>query len=71
MRGPTVALHLAGHPIRRIVPAASRAANVGVSFLALSYAGSLAISVVHDPEQLQDPAPMVADLAAALDSLLR
>lgn len=71
MRGPTEVLHLAGHPLRRIVPAGSRAANVGVSFLALSYAGTLTVSIVHDPAQLPDAAPMLADLATALDDLVR
>ncbi|MCU0299425.1 MAG: WS/DGAT domain-containing protein [Candidatus Nanopelagicales bacterium] len=66
MRGPTTTLRLAGHPIRRIVPAASRAANIGVNFIALSYAGTMTISVVHDPAQLPDPEPLLADLAAAL-----
>jgi diacylglycerol O-acyltransferase / wax synthase len=69
MRGPAE-LHLAGHPIRRIVPAGSRAANVGVSFLALSYADTLTISIVHDPAQLPDPTPMLADLATTLQDLL-
>lgn len=70
MRGPAQDLHLAGHPIQRIVPAASRAANVGVSFLALSYADTLTISIVHDPTQLPDPAPMLATLATTLEHLL-
>lgn len=70
MRGPAQSLQLAGHPIRRIVPAASRAANVGVSFLALSYGGTLTISIVHDPAQLSDPEPLRADLATTLDDLL-
>ncbi len=69
MRGSTARLHLAGHPIRRIVPAASRAANVGVSFIALSYAGTLTISIVHDPAQLPDPTLLLADLAATLEEL--
>lgn len=70
MRGPAAHLHLAGHPIRRIVPAASRAANVGVTFLALSYADNLTISIVHDPAQLPNTAPMLAELATTLEDLL-
>lgn len=69
MRGPAVQLRLAGHPIRRIVPAASRAANVGVSFIALSYAGTMTISIVHDPAQLPAPSALRADLADALGEL--
>lgn len=70
MRGPAEPLHLAGHPIARVVPAASRAANIGVSFIALSYAGMMTISVVADPDQLSETRPMVADLAGALGELL-
>jgi hypothetical protein len=69
MRGPAAELRLAGHPIRRIVPAASRAANVGVSFIALSYAGTMTISIVHDPAQLPAPSALLADLADALEEL--
>ncbi len=69
MRGPVTQLRLGGHRIRRLVPAASRAANVGISFIDLSYDGTLTISIVHDPAQLGDPAPLLADLEDVLVGL--
>lgn len=62
MPGPGQTMHLAGAPIRRIAPVTIATGNVSVAFAALSYAGSLAISVIVDP----DLVPELDDVAQAL-----
>lgn len=67
--GPTVRLRLAGATVERIVPITGTAGNVAVAFGALSYAGTLSITVVVDPEVV--PSRAVADaLEAELDTVL-
>jgi WS/DGAT/MGAT family acyltransferase len=60
MRGPGRPMHLAGAVIHRITPVTITAGNVSVAFAALSYAGTLAITVIVDP-----------DLTPELDALTR
>lgn len=62
MRGPGKPMHLAGAAIRRIAPVTIATGNVSVAFAALSYAGTLTISVIVDP----DLAPELDDIAQAL-----
>ena len=62
MRGPGQPMHLAGAAIRRIAPVTIATGNVSVAFAALSYAGTLTISVIADP----DLAPELDDVAQAL-----
>lgn len=49
LRGPTEALRLAGRRIGELVPMVATPGNTGVTFAALSYAGSLTVSVIADP----------------------
>jgi hypothetical protein len=49
VRGPASALHLGGHRIGALVPMVATPGNVGVTFAAVSYAGTLAVSVITDP----------------------
>jgi hypothetical protein len=56
-----------GAEVRRIVPVGVIAGNVAVAFAALSYAGTLGITVVTDPAVV----PEGALVASALDQALR
>ncbi|WP_448631683.1 WS/DGAT domain-containing protein [Cellulomonas soli] len=67
MIGPTSALAFAGAPVERLVPLVVGAGNVPTAFAALSYAGTLAVSVDVDP----DAVPEVEALRAALVDELR
>lgn len=62
VRGPDQPLHLAGAALHRIAPVTIAAGNVSVAFAALSYAGTLTISVIVDP----DLVPELDDIAGAL-----
>jgi WS/DGAT/MGAT family acyltransferase len=69
VRGPSVPLTLAGHRIREIVPVATTPGNVGVCFDVLSYAGTLGVTIVADPEIVPEQEALtglVADEIAAL-----
>ncbi len=66
LRGPTGTLHLAGAPIRRIVPLTITAGNVGVAFAAFSYNGTLGVTLIADPGVVPD----TETLASALDTEL-
>ncbi|MGO4599689.1 wax ester/triacylglycerol synthase domain-containing protein [Terrabacter sp. 2RAF25] len=70
VHGPDAALRFCGCAVTRLVPIAVTPGNVAVSFVALSYAGTLAISVVTDPEVVADSGPLVAHLREELDVLL-
>ena len=49
LRGPSVAMSLGGHPIRAVIPMVVNPGNVGISFVVLSYAGVLGVTLVADP----------------------
>jgi diacylglycerol O-acyltransferase / wax synthase len=67
--GPGVTLVLTGATVERIVPVTGTAGNVAVAFGALSYSGSLSITVVVDPDVV--PARHVAAaLEVAFDTVL-
>jgi diacylglycerol O-acyltransferase len=50
MRGPTTPLTIGGARVVRIVPVTITAGNVTVAFAVLSYAGTLGITVIIDPD---------------------
>jgi hypothetical protein len=54
LRGPEDALTLLGYPITDVVPLSVATGNVTVSFTALSYAGSLVITISADPDTCPD-----------------
>ena len=62
LRGPGDPLTFGGAEVRAIIPIPATTGNVTVTFAALSYAGTLRITVLSDPERVPD-APL---LAAAL-----
>ena len=65
--GPDRPLAFDGMPLSAIVPVSvGESGNVTVSFLALSYAGTLTVTVIAD----RDAVPELADLAAALQAEL-
>jgi WS/DGAT/MGAT family acyltransferase len=69
VRGPDRPLALAGIPIESIIPiSVGEAGNITVGFVVLSYAGTLTITVVADPDQFPE---LAAALQAELDALVR
>lgn len=70
MRGPAEPLSLAGHRITSIVPFTMTPGNVGVCFTVLSYAGSLVVAVVADPEIVPEQDELTRLLAGELARLM-
>jgi diacylglycerol O-acyltransferase len=69
--GPDRPLAFGGAPIDSIVPVGvGDAGNVTVSFLALSYAGTLTVTVIADPEALPESTAVAARLQAELDAVV-
>ena len=66
LRGPAQPLTLAGAPLRAIIPIANTAGNVPVTFAALSYAGTLWLTVLSDPAHVPDVATLTAALRQEL-----
>jgi diacylglycerol O-acyltransferase / wax synthase len=54
MRGPAEPLSFGGHRVSAVVPAAVNPGNIGVAFDALSYAGILSVTLVTDPDIVED-----------------
>jgi diacylglycerol O-acyltransferase len=69
VRGPARPLTFCGAPITEVLPLTAAGGNVTVSFAALSYAGTLAISVIADPDAMPDLIDTTAALQAELDML--
>ena len=69
LRGPAQPLTLAGAPLRAIIPIANTAGNVPVTFAALSYAGTLWLTVLSDPVQAPDVATLTTALQEELPSI--
>jgi WS/DGAT/MGAT family acyltransferase len=68
--GPDRRLAFDGLPISEIVPVGvGDSGNVVVSFLALSYAGTLTVTVIADPDALPQLSDVTAVLQAELDEL--
>ena len=75
LRGPDQRLTLGGAPITRMLPlAVGGGGNVAVTFAALSYAGTLEVTVTVDPDLIPDLipdlAPLTSQLQAQLDALV-
>ncbi|WP_120339719.1 wax ester/triacylglycerol synthase domain-containing protein [Cryobacterium soli] len=54
VRGPAEPLTLVGCPITALLPLSAATGNVTVAFAALSYAGTLVITIVADPDACPD-----------------
>ncbi|NUR80232.1 MAG: DUF1298 domain-containing protein [Dermatophilaceae bacterium] len=70
VRGPTAPFTFCGREVTRLLPVAVTPGNVALTFDVLSYAGTLTISVVTDPDVVPDPGPVTAHLREELDLLL-
>ncbi|GAA2479656.1 wax ester/triacylglycerol synthase domain-containing protein [Terrabacter carboxydivorans] len=69
VRGPTQPWRFCGHTVSRVVPVAVTPGNVGVTFDVLSYAGTLGITVVSDPDVVADPGSLASHLEGELAAL--
>ena len=67
VRGPESRLSFLDCPITSIIPLSAASGNVTVSFAVLSYAGSLTITLIADP----DTCPDLSDLRDALEEEVR
>jgi WS/DGAT/MGAT family acyltransferase len=70
LRGPEERLNIGGHPVLAVIPMAVNPGNVGVSFDVLSYAGTLGITVVADPDVVPDLDLLTRFLSETLGRLL-
>ena len=68
LRGPAQPLTFAGTPLCAVIPIANTAGNVPVTFAALSYAGTLWLTVLSDPDQAPDVETLTAALRQELSS---
>ena len=71
LRGPAEPLAFAGAPVRAVIPIPNTAGNVTVIFGALSYTGTLRITVLSDPSRVPDVAVLTAALRRNLGSSAR
>ena len=69
IKGPPAPVTLLGCPITDIVPLSVATGNVTVSFTALSYHGSLVITIAADPDTCPDLHYLHQDLQHQLDLL--
>lgn len=68
MRGLAGPLTFAGAPVQALIAIPNTTGNVTVTFCALSYAGTLRITVGSDPSQVPDVAVLTAALRRDLGS---
>ncbi|SFO87819.1 acyltransferase, WS/DGAT/MGAT [Amycolatopsis arida] len=69
LRGPGIRLSLLGAPITDIIPVTTIKGNITVSFIALSYGGTLTVTVIADPDHCPDLPGLSAALQEKLDEL--
>ena len=70
LRGPTAAMSFGGHRIGAVIPVVVNPGNVGISFVVLSYAGVLCITLVADPVIIPDQDAIADSLKAVCQRLL-
>ncbi|HEY7324679.1 MAG TPA: wax ester/triacylglycerol synthase domain-containing protein [Streptosporangiaceae bacterium] len=71
LHGPSELLSFAGAPVTALIPLVGVAGNVPVSFVALSYGGTLRITVVSDPGRVPDVAVLTSGLRRDLADATR
>jgi diacylglycerol O-acyltransferase / wax synthase len=71
LRGPAEPLTFAGAPVRAVIPIPNTTGNVTLTFAALSYAGTLRITVLSDPSRVPDVTVLTAALHRDLPGALR
>jgi hypothetical protein len=69
LRGPDVRLSFLTAPITEVIPVSPITGNVTVAFAVLSYAGTLVVTVIADPQRCPDLPVLVAHLQGDLDLL--
>jgi WS/DGAT/MGAT family acyltransferase len=69
VRGPADVLTLDGAPLRSVLPLTATQGNIGIAFAALSYAGSLRVVAVLDPDVVPEHELLREALAHALAAL--
>jgi WS/DGAT/MGAT family acyltransferase len=69
MRGPATPLIFLGATVTGIVPVSAITGNITVEFAALSYAGTLTLTVIADPERCPDLPLVAAAVQEQLDTL--
>jgi hypothetical protein len=62
LRGPEKPLTIDGAAVRAIIPVPSTTGNVTVTFAAVSYAGTLRITILSDPARMPDVSVLTAAL---------
>lgn len=70
LRGPAERLTFLGVEVDEVIPVSAISGNVAVAFAVLSYAGTLAVTIVADPTACPDLAEMRDDLQTELDALV-
>jgi diacylglycerol O-acyltransferase / wax synthase len=69
VRGPAAPLSFLGSPVTALLPLPATTGNVTVAFAVLSYAGTLAVTVLADPDACPDLALLAGSLQGELDRL--
>jgi diacylglycerol O-acyltransferase / wax synthase len=69
LRGPDRPLCLHGTTISGVIPLSATTGNVTVAFTALSYAGTLTVTMIADPDHAPDLATLRTALQTELDQL--
>ncbi len=69
VRGPGSRMAFLGATVIDIIPVAQVTGNVTISFVALSYSGTLSVTVIADPEHCPDLQLVVRELQNQLDVL--
>lgn len=70
VRGPEEAVHLAGRRVRAAVPVAlSESGNITAYFEVLSYAGTVTVTAIVDPDRFPDLDGLLAGLRDELDAI--
>ena len=68
LRGPEDPLTFGGAAVRAIIPIPSTTGNVTVTFAALSYAGTLRITILSDPARMPDAPALASALRRELSA---
>ena len=70
VKGPNAMVSIGGVPVRELVGVSvAESGNVAVNFLALSYAGTLTVTIVAEPNLVPDLPELASLLQAELDAL--
>jgi hypothetical protein len=70
LHGPEHPLVLSGVPVTGIIPLGAISGNVTLAFAALSYAGTLTITAIADPQTCPDLAKLSKELDRAIKVLI-